>query len=91
MGGGGGLGTESLVFYRASISVTSLILCPLQPLLSHGSYFLPLPLQELTNTNLLKHALITLQKSPDVAADSCSECMDSCSPVIGLLNGHPSQ
>ena len=33
----GGWGTESLAFYRASISVTSLILCPLQPLLSHGS------------------------------------------------------
>ena len=33
----GGWGTESLAFNRASISVTSLILCPLQPLLSHGS------------------------------------------------------
>ena len=33
----GGWGTESLAFYRASISVTSLILCPFQSLRSHGS------------------------------------------------------
>ena len=40
--------------------------CPLQPLLSLGSHSFPILLQELTNSKLLKHALIIGHNNPQM-------------------------